>query len=350
MRLSAEAYGGNPCDDLTYAARVDDPMGEFWSWPYYTMAYSCIEMASVAHLYDKPIVSAEACTATDAEKWLADPYSIKVFGDWGFCLGINRFVLHRYAQQPWTQPSRLPGMSMGPWGLHYERTQTWWEQSTSFNQYLARCQYLLQQGIFNADICYLEAEDPPQQWVQPGKSRERPPYNFDVCPPEVVLERMSVKDGNIIVKGGMSYQLLALPDSETMTPQLLSKIKKLVEAGATIVGPRPVRSPSLTDFPRCDEEVRRLASELWANCDGKMVKEHRLGKGRVVFGQSPPEVLAGIGVPPDFSAHPDRFPDSIRYIHKRLGEIDLYFIANKYPQPVEAICSFRVQNKRPEFW
>ena len=44
---------------------------------------------------------------------------------------------------------------MGPWGLHYERTQTWWEQSLPWHQYLARCQYLLQQGLFVADICYL---------------------------------------------------------------------------------------------------------------------------------------------------------------------------------------------------
>jgi len=135
-----------------------------------------------------------------------------------------------------------------------------------------------------------------------------------------------------------------------MTPPLLTKVKKLVEAGATVVGPRPRRSPGLTDFPRCDEEVRRVAEELWANCDGKVVKEHRLGKGRVICGESPAEVFASLGVPPDFSARPDRFPDSIRYIHKRLEDIDLYFLANKYPQPVEAVCAFRVQDKRPEFW
>ena len=53
------------------------------------------------------------------------PFSVKVYGDWAFCEGVNRFVVHRYAMQPWTDPPRRPGMSMGPWGLHYERTQTW---------------------------------------------------------------------------------------------------------------------------------------------------------------------------------------------------------------------------------
>ena len=54
-----------------------------------------------------------------------------------------------------------------------------------------------------------------------------------------------------------------------MTPELLAKIKDLVEAGATVVGPRPVRSPSLSGYPECDRQVERLAAELWGDCDGK---------------------------------------------------------------------------------
>ncbi len=81
---------------------------------------------------------------------------------------------------------------------------------------------------------------------------------------------------------GMSYRLLVLPESPTMTLALLGKIKDLVEAGATVVGPCPVRSPSLSGHPECDESVKRLASELWGDCDGQKVKEHRVGLGRVV--------------------------------------------------------------------
>ena len=80
---------------------------------------------------------------------------------------------------------------MGPWGLHYERTQTWWEQSKAWHEYLARCQFLLQQGLFVADICFLGPEGSPQRFKSPVKSgHERPGYNFDACPPEVVLTRM----------------------------------------------------------------------------------------------------------------------------------------------------------------
>ena len=78
------------CDDMTYAGRADEPMGEFWSWTFGSGADWCTEMASAAHVYGKPILGAEAFTATDKEKWLGHPGNIKALGDWAFCEGINR--------------------------------------------------------------------------------------------------------------------------------------------------------------------------------------------------------------------------------------------------------------------
>src|SRR5439155_629687 len=100
-----------------------------------------------------------------------------------------------------------------------------------------------------------------------------------------VLTRMKVKDGRLVLPDGMSYRLLVLPQFETMTPALLRKIKTLVEAGATVLGPPPVKSPSLTDYPACDAEVKRLADELWGALDrSAKVAEHACGKGRVIWG------------------------------------------------------------------
>lgn len=289
MRLSIEAYDTPPCDDLTYAGRADEPMAEFWSWgigdSQWFTAYSCTEMASAAHVYGRPILGAEAFTATNLEKWQGHPAVIKSLGDWAFCEGINRFVFHRYAAQPWTRPDRAPGMSMGPWGLHYERTQTWWEMSRGWHEYLARCQFLLQQGLFVADVCFLAPESSPQRAKSPVKNGyDRPGYNFDLCPAEVVLTRMSVKDGRLVLPDGMSYRLLVLPQVEAMTPRLLRKIRELVEAGATVIGGPPKKSPSLQDYLRCDEEVKSLAKEMWGNAPASGSSSVRsCGKGRVIW-------------------------------------------------------------------
>lgn len=296
LGLSIEAYTTCPTDEMAYAGRCDEPMGEFWSWHKYGAGFSCTEMASAAHVYGKRIVGAEAFTATNEEKWLGHPGNIKDLGDWAFCEGINRFIFHRYALQPWTDPDRSPGVSMGPWGLHYERTQTWWEYSRPWHEYLARCQYLLQQGRFVADICLVGPEGSPQtiegqrsflskEPGHEGRPLERPGYNFDTCPPPAILTLASVRDGRIVMPGGASYRILALPRAETMTPALLRKLKALVHAGATVVGNRPLESPSLAGYPKCDEEIRSLADELWGEGSAPdVVTERRVGSGRVFHG------------------------------------------------------------------
>ena len=301
LRLSIEAYTTCPTDEMAYAGRCDEPMSEFWSWSFgggtgIGAAYSCTEMASAAHVYGKPVLGAEAFTATNEEKWQGHPANIKALGDWAFCEGVNRFVFHRYALQPWTDPDHAPGVSMGPWGLHYERTQTWWEMSGAWHAYLARCQHMLQQGAFVADICLLGPEGSPQTLEgqraflsrEPGRDGmplERPGHNFDTCPPDALLDRASVRDGRIVFKGGAEYRVLALPRAETMTPRLLRKVRSLVEAGATVVGCRPLKSPSLAGFPACDDEIRDLAAALWGDGPAPAtVTTRTVGKGRVVHG------------------------------------------------------------------
>lgn len=338
LRFTIEAYG-SPCDNIPYAGQCDEPMGEFWT-PGGGAMETCRGMAGAAHCYGKTIVGAEAFTAGDHERWREHPYSLKALGDRAFCEGINRFVFHRYAMQPW-EPARLPGMTMGPWGQHYERTQTWWEQSTAWHEYLSRCQYMLRQGLFVADICYLQPEAPPHGLGD----HPRGGYDWDECSSEVVLTRMSVKDGRLTLPDGMSYRVMVLPGSRVMTPKLLAKIRDLVRDGATVIGPSPIKSPSLSGYPACDEEVKRIASELWGDCDGGRVKERRFGKGLVVWSGSPESVLARLGVRRDFASG-----QMLRHIHRRAGGTDIYFVSNQQPYAVTTTATFRVTGKAPELW
>ncbi|HXA45864.1 MAG TPA: glycosyl hydrolase, partial [Candidatus Angelobacter sp.] len=343
LRLTLEGYDLPFGDEATYTQRADEPMTEFWATGGTQNATKGRQMASVAHIMGKTIVGAEAFTSDDSEQWKFHPATVKALGDYEFCQGVNRFVIHRYAHQPYLD--RFPGATMGPWGLHYERTQTWWEMSGAWHEYLARCQWLLRQGAFAADLCCLRPQLPDQTYFTPAPE-DPAGYKFDECSAEALIARMSVEKGRLVLPDGMSYRLLVLPQNDTlMTPALVEKIKELVAAGATVFGPRPTASPSLTDFPKCDEQVASLAAEVWGDCDGKTVTEHAFGKGRVVWGPSLKTVLAQMQTPPDFTSSV-----KLNWIHRQVGDTEVYFVANETAAAVETECHFRVKGLRPELW
>jgi glycosyl hydrolase family 106( putative alpha-L-rhamnosidase) len=287
--LSIEPYDMNPCSDLTLGGVADVPMCEFWAKGYgFATEFSCFEATSIAHTMGRPIVAAESFTAGDGERWQLYPGAMKSQGDWALCTGINRIVFHRYQHQPWLD--RVPGMTMGDIGSHWERTQTWWELVPAFHQYLTRCQFMLRRGLPVADICYLSPEGAPNVFRPPksatrGNPPDRQAYNFDGCSPEALMQRMSVKNGHLVLPDGMSYRVLVLPEFDTMTPALLRKIRDLARDGAIIVGRPPSKSPSLAHYPACDDEVQRVAREVWGEVASESpgaAIDRPFGKGRVV--------------------------------------------------------------------
>ena len=167
---------------------------------------------------------------------------------------------------------------------------------------------------------------------------------------EAMLTRMSVQDGRLVLPDGMSYRVLVLPDRDDHFLPVLRKLKELVAAGATVIGPKPAEASGLKDYPQSDAEVARLAAELWGDCDGKDVKEHRFGKGRVFWGKSAREVLGADGMLPDFQVSGAKPEAAIDYIHRSVGGAEIYFVANRSNRSEEVRCTFRVAGKAPELW
>jgi hypothetical protein len=380
LRLSIEAYDGT-CDDLRYAGRADEPMTEFWRSIYSGLPLSDLSegMASAAHIYGKQILGAEAFTSARGD-FLDHPATLKPMADWAFCTGVNRLCFSEWIMQPW--PRLVPGVSFLTIGTVFHRNLTWWEQAKPWHEYIARCQHMLRVGQFVADICFVVPEGGPYRFTPPipadqrGGIPDRPEYNFDGCPSELV-PKMKVQNGMVVLPSGMAYRLLVLPtynangrpvmrlmDSDdylykpmplpkvqTMTPDLLREIKRLIEAGATVLGNRPLKSPSLVQFPECDNELNRLADEIWGEGAGATgMGEHRCGKGRVVWVATPEQVFAGMGVPPDFACEPD-LKGKLNYTHRRASDgTEIYFVANQQAGPLQGTVVFRVEGKRPDLY
>jgi hypothetical protein len=181
------------------------------------------------------------------------------------------------------------------------------------------------------DLLYLAPEGAPRSH-SPPPLLNRTGYRADACPAEAVLTRLAVQDGRLVLPDGMSYRALVLPGAPTMTPALLKRLAELVQAGATVIGPPPLKAPGLSGYPQCDAEVKQGAEALWAT-------------GKVLTGKAPEEALAALGVVPDFLT--DRVLD---FIHRRRGDTDIYFVANRFSHGVTATCTFRVAGRQPELW
>ena len=351
LQFQSEAVGPNAttfvvADAFQCKAHTDFPMGEFWAGR--ETCPDCKEAASSAHLYGKTIVPAEAFTAVNGD-WSDYPYSLKACGDRAFCRGINRFVFHRFVHNPW--PDRAPGMTMGQYGINFEPSVTWWNYASPWINYISRCEWLLQQGRFVGDALYYVGESVSCRLESRADTKPLPPagYDYDGCGTEDLLNLVSVRDGNLVTPSGMVYRILMLPENTNMSVRVARKIKSLVQAGAIVVGPKPVASPSLQDYPACDDEVSRIAAEVWGECDGVSRTEHPFGLGKVVSGKPIGDVLRELSVSPDFE-FPAGANANLDYIHRRDGDTEIYFVSNQTNHTTEVRCTFRVLGKQPELW
>ena len=266
-------------DELANEGRSEIPMGEFWYPSGAHADFTVKQAACAAHTYGKRICQAEAFTDM-GPNWEESPNLLKLCGDRAFCQGLNRNVLCFYVHQ--ADDNARPGYQWEAAGTHFDRHVTWWPQSGAWLTYLARCQFLLQQGLPVADVCYYYGQDVPAHVPYREQMNPAMPsgYDYDVCNTEVLCSRMSVRGGRVVLPDGVGYEVLVLPERDAMTPQVLTKVAALAAAGATVLGPKPGRSPSLQDYPRCDLKVKRLADASWGAEQGDLGQDRRASPPR----------------------------------------------------------------------
>jgi hypothetical protein len=366
MGFSIEPYDMNPTADMELGAVADVPMCEFWSKGFgYNSSFSCIQASSIAHVEGKKVVAAESFTA-HKEDWRQYPGSMKNQGDWAFAAGINRLVYHTFQHQ-YLSDDLKPGMTMGPYGVHHDRSQTWWPMADAYHRYITRCQFLLQKGTPVADILYLTPEGAPHVYRAPASAftgedilPDRKGFSTDGCSPSQLL-KATVQNHIIIFPSGACYRLLVLPASPTMTPRLLDKIESLISAGAIVLGNPPVKSPGLVNYPESDRLVAEKASQIWnKSASGSGLTEVSYGKGKIYYGgplskirqpelypgyETAAAILIKMGIREDFKA-----TEAVRYIHETVSSGDIYFVSNKTNTKVSVACIFRASSGTPELW
>ncbi len=315
-------------DQFAFLARTDMPQGEFWytGSPIKRRQDMNRPQAMAAHIYGKRLAACEAFTHM-VQHWSAYPAVLKPFGDTAFCDGVNQLIWHTFTASP--AEFGKPGIEYFA-GTHLNPNVTWFPQSKAFLTYLARCQFMLRQGLPVTDVCVYTGDKPYQHWGRGTNWSERATLrlpkglNYDILTTEVLLDRMYPSGGNLVLPYGVTNRMFVLDlDEEAISPSVLRKISNLRGNGAAVVlGKRkPQRALGLTNYPGSDKDVLRLADALWTK------------PSSVVEAMDVKRIL------PDFEG-------PFEYTHRRDGNTEIYFVAGKGT----AECIFRVSDKKPELW
>jgi hypothetical protein len=358
---SESGYGSYPhphMDGLKIFGRADRPMAEFW-YPFgrYQQEYlQCVDImrtaASGARIYGNRFIQAETLTFHPIHGQFTTPSQYRRTLHEAWARGLNQAVIHKYTHQSLEVTPGLQDYDI------FNRHYAWWPLADGFIGYLGRSQYLLQQGDFVADALYFVGEG-ASRFVS-GRTVLNPAlpegFDYDGVNAEVILSRLTVKDGQLrlppcaaapgVEAGeGPSYRYLVLsqPQCRTLTPAVLEKIRDLVKAGATLVGPPPQGAPGLSDRAAAEARIKALVAELWGatmTAEG----ERKVGAGRVVWGRTMAAILAADGVKPDLEVA-SAVKTDLPWIHRRVRQGDIYFLSNPNQKPLQVSVTLRAKGK-----
>jgi alpha-L-rhamnosidase len=339
-KLRCQAYGEPPVI-LSSNRLVDLPEGENPDWRGFSPARWA---SSACHLYGKPVASAETWTWIHSPAFRATPLDLKAEADRDFLQGINQIVGHGWPYSP--PEAGEPGWRFYAAGALNDHNP-WWLVMPDLALYLHRMCFLLRQGKPANDVAlYLSNSDAWAQFTANGN----PSVNE-------VLAALLGKNifGHILDAGfnfdfiddeaidlvGIPYAAVVLPGVERIPLPAYHKITEYALHGGVVIATRPTPhlAPGLLEGRRDSAKVRALSRELFEgqNARGLLVQtEGALGEALVRK------------LTPDVELNP-RAPE-IGFIHRKLDDGHLYFLANTSNQPHDVEATFRVKQVSPERW
>ncbi|MDR3528549.1 MAG: glycosyl hydrolase [Rhizomicrobium sp.] len=333
-------------DDMEMRQHFDVPMGAMWTYntdkfpQQLTYEADLQGAASVAHIYGQKYIASESLTS-DLQPWAWAPSGLKRYIDMVFARGANRVYIHTSVHQPL---DKAPGLTLFGYGQMFDRHESWGEMAKPWLDYIARASYLLQQGRFVGDIAYFYGQEAPLTTLFGEKRVDLPPgYALDYFNADALLNQLSFENGELTTKSGQLYKVIYLGGaSQRLTVSVLKKLRALVEAGAIIVGKRPLESPSLADTP---EAFAAAAEAIFGK--GGETAPRAVGKGRVFPAGLLPDALA-VAIAPDFST--TGTTAMVQYVHRQLSDGEVYFVSSRSEKPESFTASFRTSGKLPELW
>ena len=346
LSISYETAAGDilPVDILEYFKYADVPMCEFWH-PLSDNYVGSINFkpikptASSARMYGKPRVAAEAFTSFNLT-WDEHFEMLKEVANMNIVEGVSHFVFHTYTHNP-QKPFMPPGTSFGSGiGTPFLRGQTWWKHMPEFTSYLSRCNYMLERGSPVSDVLWYlgdEINHKPDQDIPFPEG-----FKYDYCNPDVLLNRLSVRDGMIFTPEGISYRVLWMPDAQRMLPQTLEKLYELITKGAIVIGNAPKSLITLMERDNAQRRFDKAVTDIWG--ETLQTGARKVGKGMVMSGMSIDEALLMLHLEPDVKGG-----DAL-WAHRKTEGADWYYVCAQAGKDFKGTLDFKAGGSSVELW
>jgi hypothetical protein len=332
----SQSYG-TPAVTLSSNALVDLPEGSQWhSFSYTRWA------TSASHVYGRPITSTETWTWLHSPAFRATPLDMKAEADTFFLQGSNQLIGHGW---PYSPPSAGdPGWSFYAAAV-FNQHNPWWIVMPEVTSYLQRVSWLLREGKPANDVAVLLPEEDAQAQFRPGHvsiTDEMPKllgpdlvpaildsgYNFDFI------------DSAAIDHEGIHYPVLVIPTMERLPLETYRRIAEYVRNGGTViaVGHAPSKAPGLEESKRDSAAVAQISEELFG---------HGTKTSRLVADTKALPAAVSAALKPDVAMTPG--VPQIGFSHRKLGDADIYFVANTDNAPHTVQATFRTERSHAEW-
>lgn len=348
--LTLNAEGNHSAGStLTSNGVTDVPMMEFWRrGPGHGALAN--EAISAALLYGRPRIAAESFSQFPEDAWRIVPENMKPGTDQAFANGLNQLYIHRFAHQPWSHVR--PGMTMGYWGMWFDRTLTWWEQSSGYNTYVARAQAVLQRSRPEVDALVWIGEGLPTDGAKLRGNpsiealRRMTSHRLALLNGDALRGPIAVGPGGLLLPAGQRIQFLVIAPGAEFTTDSLQRLHAAVQHGLILIGEPPSTPPGRETGANRRARFDELIRELWGD-SSRSESDRTVGRGRVIRTDAFAATLASLAPP---VLERESGPARLAWSRRRAADTEMFFVAVQDEAPSVLTLKLRAAEGQPEIW
>ena len=231
LTFTAQAIGNALCitgDAISVKQSVDKPQGEFWTYQQQG-AYDVKDCSSAAHLYGKPIASAEAMTDCEYKHTAADLHRV---ANIAFSMGAQEFVVCATPHIPYEHTAK-PYIAGREYAINCSNPR--WEQLKPVWQQAARSMVMLRQGKAAPDVLIFLGDDVPIKTITNRLPDGIDGLDWDVCTGDALKHRLQAVDKHLVTPDGISYKALLIADKAHINEDSQRLIEAFREAGVPVL-------------------------------------------------------------------------------------------------------------------